>query len=83
MPQVFADSRRIEQVMNNLLTNAMKYAQPGTDIAVRLHRGNNEITISVADQGPGIPEKEQHKLFQAFGTTSVKPTSQEERSTGL
>ena len=69
--------------MNNLLTNAMKYAKPGTDIAMRVRRENNEIIISVADQGPGIPEKEQHKLFQAFGTTSVKPASQEERSTGL
>ena len=83
LPKVYADPYRIEQVMNNLLTNAMKYAQPGTDIAVRVRQENNEVIISVADQGPGIPEKEQHKLFQAFGQTLVKPASQEERSTGL
>ena len=83
LPKVFADPYRIEQVMNNLLTNAMKYAQPGTDIAVHVRQENCEVIISVADQGPGIPEKEQHKLFHAFGKTSVKPASEEERSTGL
>ena len=83
LSQVFADSHRIEQVMNNLLTNAMKYAQPGTDITVHLRQENNEVIISVADHGPGIPEKEQHKLFKAFGKTSVKPASEEERATGL
>ena len=83
LPQVFADINRIEQVINNLLSNAMKYAQPGTDIAVHLHQENNELIISVADHGPGIPEKDQHRLFTAFGKTSVKPVSKEERSTGL
>jgi signal transduction histidine kinase len=83
LPNVFADINRIEQVINNLLSNAIKYSQPGTDIAVHLRHENNEVIISVADQGPGIPEKEQHKLFQAFGKTSVRPTSEKERSTGL
>ena len=83
LPQVFADINRIEQVINNLLSNAIKYSQAGTDIAVRLYHENNEVIISVADQGPGIPEKEQHKLFQAFGKTTVQPTSKKERSTGL
>ncbi len=83
LPDVFADINRIEQVINNLLSNAMKYSKPGTDIAVHLHHENNEVIISVADQGPGIPEKEQHKLFQAFGKTSVRPASEKERSTGL
>lgn len=82
LPQVFVDINRIEQVLNNLLSNAMKYSQPGTDIIVRLRYESSEIVISVADQGPGIPEREQHKLFRAFGKTSVEPTSGE-RSTGL
>jgi len=83
LPLVFADINRIEQVINNLLSNAMKYAQPGTDIAVRLRQENKEVIISVADQGPGIPEKDQHKLFQAFGKTSVRPAAEEDKSTGL
>ena len=83
LPLVFADINRIEQVINNLLSNAVKYSQPGTDIAVHLRHENNEVIISVADQGPGIPEKEQHKLFHAFGKTSVRPTSGKDRSTGL
>ena len=83
MPLVLADTNRIEQVINNLLSNAIKYSQPGTNITVHLRHENNEVIISVADQGPGIPEKEQHKLFHAFGKTSVQPTSKNERSTGL
>jgi signal transduction histidine kinase len=83
LPQVFADIKRIEQVINNLLSNAMKYAKPGTDIAVCLRLENKEVIISVADQGLGIPEKDQHKLFQAFGKTSVRPVSEEDTSTGL
>jgi two-component system sensor histidine kinase/response regulator len=83
LPQVFVDSRRIEQVINNLLSNAMKYSQPGTVITACLRQENDEIIVSVADQGPGIPEKEQHKLFRAFGKTSVQPTADGERSTGL
>ena len=82
LPNAFADVYRIEQVMNNLLSNAMKYAQPGTEITVRLCHEKGEVIISVADQGPGIPEKEQDKLFQAFAKTSVKTTAGE-RSTGL
>ena len=82
MPNVFADVYRIEQVMNNLLSNAMKYAKPETEISVRLRREKGEVIISVADQGPGIPEKEQDKLFHAFAKTSVKATAGE-RSTGL
>ena len=83
LPQVFADTNRIEQVINNLLSNAIKYSQPGTNITVHLRHENNEVIISVADQGPGIPGKEQHKLFQAFGKTSVLPTSNGDSSTGL
>ena len=82
LPNVFADVYRIEQVMNKLLSNAMKYAQPGTEISVRLCHEEDEVIISVADQGPGIPEKEQDKLFMAFAKTSVKTTAGE-RSTGL
>ncbi|MEI7894561.1 MAG: hybrid sensor histidine kinase/response regulator [Myxococcales bacterium] len=83
LPQVLADDHRIEQVVNNLLANAIKYCPPGTGIAVRLRSENNEIIVSIADQGPGIPQKEQHKLFRAFGKTSVQPVSREECSTGL
>jgi signal transduction histidine kinase len=83
LPSVFVDAHRIEQVINNLLSNAMKYSHPGTCIRITLLHENDEIIISVADQGPGIPEKDQHKLFNAFGKTSVKPASDEDSSTGL
>jgi two-component system sensor histidine kinase/response regulator len=83
LPQVFADHRRMEQVVNNLISNAVKYSLPGTRITVCLRHERNQVIVSVADQGPGIPEAEQHRLFKPFGRTSVRPTSPEGRSTGL
>ena len=83
LPLVFADADRIGQVIDNLLSNAIKYSQPGTDISLRLSHENDKIIVLVADQGLGIPEKEQDKLFHAFGKTSVQPASKKERSTGL
>ena len=83
LPLVFADVNRIEQVIDNLLSNAIKYSQAGTDISLRLCPENDKIVVSIADQGPGIPEEEQEKLFNVFGKTSVRPASGKERSTGL
>jgi len=70
-------------VIDNLLSNAIKYSQAGTDISLRLCPENDKIVVSIADQGPGIPEEEQEKLFNVFGKTSVRPASGKERSTGL
>lgn len=71
------DSIRIEQVMNNLISNAVKYSYENTQINIDLIHENNEIKISVTDQGQGIPEKEQQNLFEYFSRTSVRPTKGE------
>ncbi len=82
LPPVFVDVAKIEQVLNNLISNAIKYSPPGTTIHVNAMREKNMAIISVKDQGPGIPSHELDKLFQFFGTTSVKSTGGE-KSTGL
>jgi len=76
------DAVKIEQVLNNLISNAIKYSFENTEITVTLTEKETEYILSVADKGQGIPEKDMHKLFQAFSTTSVKSTAGE-RSTGL
>jgi two-component system sensor histidine kinase/response regulator len=82
VPPVVVDGARIEQVMSNLLDNAIKFSFKSAVIDVTYQYDDTEIVFSVRDHGPGIPEKEQNRLFKAFSTTSVKPTGSE-RSTGL
>jgi signal transduction histidine kinase len=76
------DSRKIRQVIDNLLSNAIKFSPPGTTITVVFSEDGPSQTISVRDQGPGIPDGEMNMLFTSFGKTSVKPTAGE-KSTGL
>lgn len=76
------DPAQIEQVLNNLITNAVKFSHPDTTVRVRLERGEGQAVLSVADEGQGIPESELHRLFEPFSSTSVKPTD-DENSTGL
>lgn len=79
---VLADERRLAQVMSNLVSNAIKYSPPGSVIKVDAEVANTEFIVKVIDKGPGIPEDERDKLFQAFGKLSPRPTAGES-STGL
>jgi signal transduction histidine kinase len=76
------DPNKIRQVVNNLLTNAVKFSPPGSTIDVEVTALTGSVVIAVRDQGPGIPESEHDKLFKDFGRTSVLPTGGE-KSTGL
>jgi signal transduction histidine kinase len=60
------DSRRLEQVVANLLQNAVKYSPAGGQITVELTQEQNNARLVVADQGIGIPESAQGHLFQRF-----------------
>ncbi|CAH2602046.1 Histidine kinase [Rhodovastum atsumiense] len=81
LPMV-ADAAKLEQVLNNLLGNAISFSPADTTVEVGLEATPDHVTIAVADQGPGIPPAELAKLFQPFGRTSVRPTGGE-KSTGL
>lgn len=81
-PYPSIDSAKIQQVVDNLLSNAAKYSPPGSSITVELRRDSDVCIFGVKDQGPGIPENERDKLFKDFGRLSVKPTGGE-KSTGL
>ncbi len=80
--QVVLDPARIGQVINNLITNAVKFSYPETTITLRARRDGKHVEIAVQDQGQGIPEEELSKIFKDFGRTSVRPTG-DETSTGL
>jgi len=60
------DHERLEQVLVNLLTNAIKYTPQGGQIVVAVERGDGEVRVSVKDPGIGVPAEEQPMLFQRF-----------------
>lgn len=76
------DVRRIGQVMDNLLTNALKFTPHGGSVTVSLDVVDNMAQVCVRDSGQGVPPGEEGLLFQSFGKTSVRPTGGES-STGL
>ena len=76
------DPHKVRQVVDHLLTNAVKFSPPGSTISVDLREAPAGFVIAVRDQGPGIPDSERDRLFKDFGRTSVRPTGGEQ-STGL
>lgn len=63
---VLGDALRLEQVIHNLLSNAVKYSPRGGAVQVRVGHTATDAIASVADQGLGIPEADQARLFEAF-----------------
>ncbi|MEM7531804.1 MAG: hybrid sensor histidine kinase/response regulator [Chloroflexota bacterium] len=89
LPMIMFDEKRMEQVLDNLLTNAFKFSHAHTTVTVSAsiqpsqgEEPSEQLVISVADQGQGIPNDELDTLFTAFQKTSTRPTA-EEHSTGL
>ena len=64
LPDVIADRDRLEQVITNLLSNALKYSPPESAVRVRVYPANNRVRVSVSDQGPGIPVEQLEKVFE-------------------
>ncbi len=83
MPRLWADPRAVRQVTLNLLSNAVKFTQAGGEIKVRVGwTSSGGQYLSVADNGPGIPEEEIPIVLSAFGQGSVAIKSAED-GTGL
>lgn len=82
MPDIYIDESKIKQVMDNLVTNAIKFSPPDTTVEINVIQDNETILISIKDEGQGIPEEDLKKLFKPFSKTSVRGTAGE-KSTGL
>ncbi|HET6511683.1 MAG TPA: HAMP domain-containing sensor histidine kinase [Candidatus Kapabacteria bacterium] len=80
--EITADKLKLSQVLNNILSNAVKFSPRGNSVDVTLVEQVTTIRISIADQGPGIDTAELSRLFQPFERGSSKPT-EGEQSTGL
>jgi signal transduction histidine kinase len=81
-PMVDVDRNKMRQVVDNLISNAVKYSPRGSIITVLVHADAEFAGFAVRDSGPGIPESERHKLFKDYGRLSAQPTGGE-KSTGL
>lgn len=82
VPDVSFDKNRIAQVIDNLIGNAVKFSPSGTTIRIACRKADNAVEFSVSDEGPGISEDDQAKLFGDFQRLSAQPTGGE-KSTGL
>ena len=65
------DERRVRQVVFNLLSNAVKFTPEGGRVDVRTAAVDGEVTISVADTGPGIAPEDQELIFEEFRQARV------------
>jgi signal transduction histidine kinase len=63
LPKVVVDAKKIEQVLNNLVSNALKFSPEGGKVEVELRRSDDRIVFGVSDQGPGISPELLPKLF--------------------
>ncbi|MCB9638352.1 MAG: HAMP domain-containing histidine kinase [Myxococcales bacterium] len=78
LPTVQGDARRLKQVVNNLVQNAMRYSPEGGSITVRVSKKSTELCVEVEDQGPGVPEAERERIFERF----VRLDASRSRKTG-
>lgn len=68
---VQADPLRMEQVVRNLVDNAIKYSPDGTPVDVGVDRVNGEVRLAVRDRGLGVPEAERERIFERFHRAHV------------
>ena len=78
----WSDNSHVRRILDNLVSNALKYSPSGTEVKMRLQTEENHFFIRVIDQGPGIRPEEKNKLFGKFEKLSARPTAGES-STGL
>ena len=81
LPWIMADPHRVQQILSNLIANAIQFTRRGGEISVRLRRDGERLLTQVQDKGPGIPEAQQGWVFEAFYGAS--DTSQRRSGSGL
>ena len=64
--EVYADRDRIGQVLSSLLSNALKYSDSGDEIIVKTEKQNGKVICSIKDNGIGIAQDQQTKIFERF-----------------
>ncbi len=73
LPPVTLDVTMAEQILLNLLENALRFAPPGSEIVVGAHTFGDEIELRVADHGPGVPPEARDRIFEEFQSAETRP----------
>jgi two-component system, OmpR family, sensor histidine kinase KdpD len=66
IPPVPMDALQMDQVLTNLLENAVRFSPPGSEISITALRWQNQLEVKVADRGPGIPAADRTRVFDEF-----------------
>ena len=82
LPRISGDKARIEQVLINILTNAVKYTPDGGKIDITAGQDGNKVLVKISDNGIGIPEEDLSRVFDRFYRVD-KARSRESGGTGL
>jgi two-component system phosphate regulon sensor histidine kinase PhoR len=82
LPRIEADETRLQELIYNLLDNAVKYSKAGGTVSLRAEPDGATVRISVADQGAGIPREDLPRIFERFYRAD-KSRSAEQSGTGL
>lgn len=82
IPEVMMDGFKIEQVLNNLVGNAVEHSPPHTDVIIQVSPSHEGLSVAVKDSGPGIGEDEIKRLFAPYARGQARKASGT-RSTGL
>jgi signal transduction histidine kinase len=84
---IYADRNAVLQVIDNLVSNAIKYSPPNTTVVLAVHQvlvsqhpEQHEVVLSVKDHGPGLTAEDQQRLFTKFLRLSARPTGGEQSS---
>lgn len=80
--RVLADESAVDGILENLVSNAIKYSPKDKNVWVKAYSKNGAATIEVKDEGPGLTDDDKQNLFKKFKTLSAKPTGGE-HSNGL
>ena len=76
LPPLVGDSDKFDQILTNLVSNAIKYSPSGGDVIVDVSSDGESLTISVSDQGMGIPPGKLNKVFEKFERVDNRDTRQ-------
>jgi len=82
IPKIEADGRRVEQVLINLVGNAIKFTPSGGKVIVRVRNKGDHVLFSVSDTGPGISEEDMDRIFERFYQSIMNPQAAT-KGTGL
>ncbi|MGA6825987.1 sensor histidine kinase [Nitrospira sp. NS4] len=77
VPPAWTDRVATAAVLDNLISNAVKYSPPGTQIRVQVSTDRDGVVCGVRDEGPGLSEEDQAKLFRPGARLTPKPTGGE------